>query len=184
MSSSKLFLPLLAVLALAGCTAAPLHGQGPVSPVTGQPLAGVETLSGRIAVSEAGSRTAQVVRNPLLFRLNGATPVREPLYEVVLDVSGFEQDVSVQGGSGVPTASLYRIQASYTVRRVSDGAVLGSGTRFSTAPYDRSEQLFAADRALIDARDKSAAELADRLAVAVLPILRREIEGQPALATN
>jgi LPS-assembly lipoprotein len=180
-SSSGLRLATLGLaLALSACTAGPLYGPTSVDPVTGQGQSVLDQLAGRIDVQLATTRTAQIVRNSLLFRLNGAEGVSDPLYIVDLAVSGTEQGVSVQGGgSGVPTASIYSMRATYSVRRVSDGVVLGTGSRTTTAPFDRSDQLYAARRALLDARDNAGRDLADRVAAAVLPILQREAFAAP-----
>lgn len=184
MSFSSLRLSGLAlVAALSACTVAPLHGPAAVDPASGQPL-GLQSLAGRVAVVQADTRTDQIVRNRLLFRLNGGSSVREPLYELGLAVSASDQGVSIESGTGVPTASVYRIQATYTLYRMPDRAVLATGTRTVTAPYDRSDQLFAAQRALIDARENAGQTLADQIAVAVGPALRDELTPgrSPAVA--
>lgn len=165
----------LAVL-LSACTVAPLHGPAATDPATGQAL-GLQSLAGRIAVVEADSRTDQIVRNRLLFALNGGATVREPLYELGLAVSASDAGVSIESGTGVPTASVYRMQATYTLYRMPDRTVVATGTRSVTAPYDRSDQLFAAQRALIDARENAGRVLADQIATAVSPALRDGLAG-------
>ncbi len=169
-------------LALGACQAAPLYGTTSVDPATGASSAALAQLRGRIAVVEAQTRTDQILRNALLFRLNGAEPVRDPIYQVTLAVTGLDSSVSIQGGSGVPTASVYRMSATYTVTRLADGQVVATGSRFATAPYDRSEQLFAAQRALLDARQNAGETLAAQITLAIAPVLRGDATGRTTVA--
>jgi len=168
-------LPALALLALiAGCTAGPLYGTTHVDAVTGSRSSGLTELRGRIGVSQAPTRTAQVFRNAMLYKLNGATPVTAPVYELRYTISASDQVSSVETGTGVPSASLYRMTVEFQLVRLSDGLVVTRGQRFAMVPYDRSNQLFAAERAVIDARDQAGAAVAERVLAAVAPILQRE----------
>ena len=172
------------VVFLGACQAAPLYGTNQVDPSSGQATSALAALAGRIAVVESTTRTDQILRNALLFRLNGGEPVRDPLYQIALVVGGSDASVSIQGGSGVPTASVYRMTATYTVTRLVDGVVVATGSRFATAPYDRSEQLFAAQRALLDARQNAGETLADVITLAIAPVLRGDVTGRPAMAAR
>jgi len=168
-------LPALALLALiAGCTAGPLYGTTHVDPASGARSSGLTELRGRIGVSQAPTRTAQVFRNAILYRLNGATPVAAPIYELRFTTAALDQVASVESGTGIPTASLYRMTVDYQLVRLADGVVIARGQRFAMAPYDRSVQLYASERAVIDARDQAGAAVAERVLAAVAPILQRE----------
>lgn len=169
-------------LALSACQAAPLYGTTSIDPATGASNAALAQLRGRIAIVEAQARTDQILRNALLFQLNGAEPVRDPIYQVTLAVSGSDSAVSIQGGSGTPRASVYRMSATYTVTRIADGQVVTRGSRFATAPYDRSDQLFAAQRALLNARQNAGETLAAQITLAIAPVLRGDVVGQPSAA--
>lgn len=174
MSSSKRLLPLLAVLAvLSGCTAGPLYGTTGTDAL-GRPSSVLTDLRGRIRVASIDTRTEQIVRNELDFRLNGAEPTRDPVYEIRLSAGSTDQTVSVQAGTGVPTAGIFRISADYSLVRLSDGVVIASGSRFATAPYDRSDQIFASQRAVLDARETSGRDLANRILIAVTPLIQRD----------
>jgi len=165
---------LLAALALAGCTHGPLYGTTSVDPATGARSSVLTELRGRIALTPAPSRTAQVFRNAMLYKLNGATPVSVPLYELRYSVSGADQIAAVEAGTGTPSAALYRMTVDYELIRTADLKSLAKGQRFAMVPYDRTNQLFAASRAVIDARDQAGEVAAERVLGAIAPVLQRE----------
>lgn len=166
--------PILALGLLAGCTSGPLYGTTSVDPATGARSSVLTQLRGRIAVTPAQSRTAQVFRNAMLYKLNGATPVTAPVYELRYTISASDQVSSVETGTGVPSASLYRMTVDFQLVRLSDGVVVTKGQRFAMVPYDRSNQLFAAERAVIDARDQAGEGVAERILGAIAPAIQRE----------
>lgn len=166
--------PVLALGLLAGCTSGPLYGTTSVDPATGARSSVLTQLRGRIAVTQAQSRTAQVFRNAMLYKLNGATPVTAPVYELRYTISASDQVSSVETGTGVPSASLYRMTVDFQLVRLSDGVVVTKGQRFAMVPYDRSNQLFAAERAVIDARDQAGEGVAERILGAIAPAIQRE----------
>lgn len=165
---------LLAALALAGCTAGPLYGSNGIDPVTGAATNPLAELRGRIAVAGAPTRTAQEFRNAMLFRFNGSQAVRDPVYELRYTVTASDQVSIVENASGIPAANLYRMSVGYRLVRLSDGAEIANGTRFALAPYDRTTQVFAAQRALIDAREQAGNAVADRILGALAPVIQRE----------
>lgn len=172
---------LAAVLALsAGCTVQPLYkGDGASALDLKAPtLTGLASVKGRVGVSAADNRTAQIVRNQLIFALNGGLEPASPLlYEVRQAVTGGETVVSIQSGSGVPAASLFRVSVAYQVVRISDSAVIAKGTRFATTPFDRTDQLYAATRSLLDARETAGKEVAERVALAVANAISKDLRG-------
>jgi LPS-assembly lipoprotein len=167
---------LAALTLVSACTSGPVYApqtSAPSAPqVSGPPL--LSELRGRVAVREAGSRTEQIFRNALLFRLNGSEPVRDARYEVNYSITALDAVTSVESGSGIPSAASYRMQADYTIIRLSDGQTIGAGSRFSTVPYDRNSQLYASQSAVEDARSRAGKELAERVGMALLPVLKRE----------
>ncbi|KQT42899.1 hypothetical protein ASG43_15175 [Aureimonas sp. Leaf454] len=164
----------------AGCTVQPLYRGGDASLDLKAPtIGGLAAARGRIGVAPANDRTAQIVRNQLIFGLNGGRePVSPLLYEIRPIVRGAEQVVSIQRGTGVPSASLFRVTVSYQVVRISDSQVIASGTRFASTPFDRSEQLFAASRAVLDARETAGKEAAERVTLAVANAIAKDLEGR------
>jgi len=184
MSSSKL-LPVLGLLLLAlpACTSGPLYGTTDIDPGTGARSSVLAELRGRIAVQGADTRTAQIFRNAMLFQLNGAQPVREPLYEMRYTVTATDQVSSLETGTGVPTASLYRLSVFFDVVRTSDNRSVTQGTRMAMVPYDRTGQVFASTRAVVDAQNQAGETVAQRILFAIAPALQRDaMTGQPAPA--
>lgn len=162
---------------LAGCTAGPLYG-APDALRVAAPGGAETSLRGRIAVAPAGDRTTQIVRNALIFQLNGGERPVNPLYQVRLAVSGVASGVSIQTGTGAPTASIYNMVASYQVVRVSDQKVVASGRRTSLTPFDQAStagipQQFAAERALLDARQQAGEDVAAKVSLAISAALRK-----------
>lgn len=158
----------VAAILLPGCTARPLYGTDASTVSALAPEGRLASLRGRIAISEANTRTDQVVRNALLSRLNQGARVTQPLYEVRLTVSGAETGLAIEAG-GVLTSSLYRMNGSYQLVRLSDGQVIDTQARNSTVPFDRTSQQFQSQRALLDAREQAADDLAAKLEI---PIVR------------
>lgn len=172
----------LALVALSGsaCTVAPLYGKPPVDAfATGPADPTLADLRGRISVSPANNRTAQIVRNALLFDLNGGKKPEAPVYEIRNSVAGGEAVVSIQAGSGVPSASTYKMTVTYQVVRLSDRAVIASGSRNATAPFDRSAQLFSSSRALLDAQKRAGALVAGQVELAAVSAIRKDLASGP-----
>lgn len=167
----------LVALSASACTVAPLYGKpspealsaGPSGPVLAE-------MRGRISVSPANNRTTQIVRNALLFDLNGGQKPESPVYEIRNSVTGTETVVSIQAGSGVPSASTYTMTATYQIVRLSDQTVIATGSRNATAPFDRSAQLFSSSRALIDAQKRAGDLVAGQVELAAAAAIRKDLK--------
>ncbi len=94
-----------------------------------------------------------------------------------------DQVSSLEAGTGAPSASLYRMTVDFDLVRLSDGRSLVKGQRFALVPYDRTQQLFAAERAVIDARDQAGKAVAERVLTVVAPALQREAASPAPAAT-
>ncbi|MBO0664263.1 hypothetical protein LQ948_16525 [Jiella sp. MQZ9-1] len=161
-----------AALLLAGCRAGPLYGTYGVATVDFGSTQSRLPYTGRIAITEADTRTDQLVRNELLFRLNRGTPVTNPLYEVKLAVTGKARGTIVQS-EGVSRSVIYIETATYQVVRLADRVVVASGTRSVTVPYDQTIQLYQSQRALKNARKEASTELAGSLELAIATALSK-----------
>ncbi|WP_188848411.1 hypothetical protein [Aureimonas glaciei] len=169
----------LALVALSGsaCTVAPLYAKPPADGLSaGLPTPGLADMRGRISVSPADNRTTQIVRNALLFNLNGGKKPEAPVYEVRNRVAGTETVVSIQAGSGVPSASTYKMTSTYQVVRLADQTVIATGSRNATAPFDRSSQLFSSSRALLDAQERAGELVAGQVEIAVAAAIRKDLQ--------
>ncbi|MBP0616454.1 hypothetical protein [Jiella mangrovi] len=157
---------------LAGCTAGPLYGTNGVGGTDIGSAAARLPYAGRIAITEADTRTDQLVRNELLFRLNRGKPVADPLYELRLQVTGKARGSIIQS-EGVSRSVIYIETAKYQLVRLSDNAVITSGERSATVPYDQTIQLYASQRALKNARSEASRQLAGQLELAIASALSR-----------
>tara|TARA_R110002020_G_scaffold86900_1_gene214494 strand:- start:133 stop:633 length:501 start_codon:yes stop_codon:yes gene_type:complete len=163
---------MLGATLLAGCTAGPLYGTHGVGGTDVGASAMRLPYAGRIAINEADTRTDQLVRNELLFRLNRGAPVSDPLYQLQLEVAGKARGVVLQS-NGVSRSVIYIETAKYQLVRLSDHVVVASGERSATVPYDQTVQLYASQRALKNAREEASKQLAAQLEIAIASSLSR-----------
>jgi LPS-assembly lipoprotein len=164
-------LGLLSLLVLAqACTVAPLYGSKPE--MTEGP--GIAAL-GKIAVKPANARPEQQVRNHLIFLLgqNGAEPAK-PNYSLALHVkvrtvsAGTQQAIfDPTTNEGQPTSGTVIMTSDYVLTDASTGKEIATGSRSASSEFDRPRQEFANDRALRDAQDRAARELAELLRLSI-----------------
>lgn len=169
-SAGAATLSVLGVLALAGCTVQPLYGDisSSISPTAyGQAPSAVAS----IGVKPVTYRAAQELRNHVIFALNGgAAEPAQPRYMLELGVQVRPiATARIQGGTSdnEPTAGALMIGSSYTLTDTATGRIVARGSRSATATFDRPRQDFAALRALRNAEDRAARELAESLRIAI-----------------
>lgn len=152
------------LLVLASCQVRPLYNS------EGQTSAGL----GAIAFSEPRNRVEQVVRNQLVFLTSGGAgePVKAD-YSVNLEVGSSATQVLLIDSSDTPRAMQVTARGTYSITRNSDNQVLKSATRSATAQMDYSIQEFASARALRDAEDRAAKELAELIRADIAGVLSR-----------
>ncbi len=153
---------------VAGCQVRPLYGSGGTlsSTATGE----VTPLSS-ISVKAVSSRPAQIVRNQLVFLLNGGAEEKTATrYSVTLTVTSSTASAAyVQVTSeDEPTAGTVTMRARYEITDTQSGKVIHRGNRQAVASYDVSRQRFAAQRAERDAQLRAGREVAElvRLSIA------------------
>jgi LPS-assembly lipoprotein len=161
-----------AMLVLSACTAQPLYS-GSVAPQVDAGIPGqrIAAATAQIRVAEVTTREAQQVRNELIFLLAGGrgNPAEAP-YSLALSAYSFSESsalATIAGTEQAPTSAIMSFIGAYTLTETASGRVLGSGTRRATASYDVPGQPFAAQRAIRDAQDRSARELAAFLSSAI-----------------
>ena len=161
---------LAALVAIAGCTVQPLYSPAPTEGLT----ANAPVLAS-VAIDEVDTRVAQQVRNRLIFLLRGGAELSaSPQYAAKLEVSEREQSVfRVQAPDGTTTITARRltVTGTITLTRKADGVVIAQETRSAAASFDNTRQEFANLRALRDAENRAAAELAEQLRVVVATAL-------------
>jgi LPS-assembly lipoprotein len=140
---------------LGGCQVRPLYSEG-ANGAAAQKLASIE-------ISEAGDRVAQEVRNRLIFLVGGgAGEPGKPEYKLALNVSRevtgvlYETDEADTADAGRVT-----VRADYNLSRADTGQTVRSGNRSAIALVDFPDQEFAKLRAIKDAEDRAARELAE-----------------------
>lgn len=177
---------LAAVLAIgAGCTARPLYGE--VSPTAGSVMATAQLAS--VEIKPAHNRVGQEVRNHLIFLFGGgAGQPANPAYSMDLNVTAYASNATSVSTPQVklePTAGFVAVQGTYRVTDTATGELVSSGTRSVQAAYDIPAQNFAAQRAVRDAENRGARELAELLRLVVAQELTKATSrGVPDIVTS
>lgn len=144
-------------LFLSACQVAPLYGERATSPLTGGPATS-------IAVEEVNDRVSQEVRNELIFLLNGGVgQPPSPRYRLELFVARNLAGILRDPLDGEPTAQNLTLTAQYRLVENATDRDVAVRSQQVTATYDTSNQAFAALRALRDAENRAARELAERI---------------------
>ncbi|PXA90209.1 hypothetical protein DMC25_08305 [Caulobacter sp. D4A] len=166
----------LVVLALlAGCQVRPLYSE---ASGTGERLASV-------GFEQPHSRIDQVVRNHLVFLTSGgAGESTRPAYEVKLKAKSSassiidDEDDDNVSPTGVPLPGRVQVEGTYTITRISDGQILKSAKREVVSLIDVPGQGFAKLRAVRDAENRAARELAEFIRAEIAIVLSREPQPQ------
>lgn len=166
---SRLVLGVAAIAMLAGCQVRPLYSQA----------AGTGTKLAEISFSPADDRVEQVVRNQLIFLTSGGEgETRIPQYQVALQVASAYSDILDDEDAVGLQPGRVLVSASYTITRIEDSQVLKTGSRRSTALLDVSRQEFAELRAVRDAEDRAARELAELIRADLAIALAKDPQPQ------
>ena len=161
-----------AALLGAGCTAGPLYGNVRSPNSVPSHLASIE-------IEQVSTRQAQEVRNHLIFMFGGGRGSPEnPAYVMRINVSSSSSaaaQIVVSATEQSPSSSLLTMTVTYAMRDAESGKIVAEGNRSVVSAYDVPRQHFAADRALRDAENRAAREVAElvRLAVAQQLALKR-----------
>ena len=145
----------LSLIFLAGCQVRPLYSAGP----NGAPAAALAS----IAIAESDDRVEQRVRNALIFLTSGGKgEPASPQYKLALNVNRQTTGVLFDERKDNDTASAGRVVvvADYNLTRIDTGKTVKSGHRSAVALVDFPVQEFAKLRAVRDAEDRAAREVA------------------------
>jgi LPS-assembly lipoprotein len=160
---------LLAVAALAALTA------GCFQPMYAEHADGTPGLRDKLLTVEVppvdkpnASREARVgvaIRNALAFKLYGTATGAPPLYRLVLKFSSSRSSLIVDPNTGLPSTENYGVDAQFNLVEIATDKSVMTGTAFSRLSYDipGSYQRFARSRAIRDAEDRAAQEIAERI---------------------
>ena len=167
--SPRIAARLLAVAALAALTAGcfqPMyaeHTDG--TPGLREKLMGVEVPPVDKPNASPEARIGVEIRNALAFKMYGTATGTAPTHKLVLRFTTSRSSLIVSPTTGLPTSENFGIDAQYNLVEVGTGKSAMTGTTFSRVTYDMpgSYQRFARTRALRDAEDRAAAEIADNI---------------------
>ncbi len=148
---------------LSSCQVRPLYG----NPETDRSLKSV-------LVDAPADRTAQIVRNQLVFLLSGgAGDPSNPAYQLKMNVTEDDTGVLLESSSDTAQAGRITLAADYTLIQ-SDGQSLLSGKRRATALVDYSDQEFSKLRVILNARERAGRELAEMIRADIAATLARK----------
>ncbi|WP_180966917.1 LPS assembly lipoprotein LptE [Cohaesibacter celericrescens] len=142
-------------LALSGCQVRPLY--------SGTTMSG-QTLSADLSSIEivpAKSRLEQELRNNLIFAFNGGAEQGIPAYRLDMKVTSSTSDLDIESGTGLAKTSRTRLTVTYQLIRLADKEVATTGSSFFTASFAQSTQRYANERALLDAENRVAEQVAN-----------------------
>lgn len=143
-------LPLL--LATSGCQVRPLYASNDQA----------RDALRSIVFSEAESRVELELRNQLIFLTSGgAGEPAKPEYDVQIKLVERDVGVLLDLSTDLPRAGRIVLKADFTLKRSATGEVIRTGHRSSVALVDFPNQQYAKLRAIRDAQDRAAKELAE-----------------------
>jgi LPS-assembly lipoprotein len=169
LARTRIALRLVAVLALAATTA------GCFQPMYAEHTDGTPDLREKLLGVEVppvdkpnGSREARVgveIRNALAFKLYGNATGMPPTHRLVLRFNTGKSSLMVDQTTGLPTSENYGIDAQFNLIEIASNKSVMTGSSFARVSYDMpgSYQRFARARALRDAEDRAAQEIAEKI---------------------
>ena len=169
LASIRIAARLLAVAALAALTAGcfqPMyaeHSDG--TPALREKLMGVELPPIDKPNASRDARIGVEIRNALAFKLYGSATGMPPTHRLVIRFTSARSSLMVDVNTGLPSSENYGIDAQYNLIEIASNKSVMTGTTFSRVSYDMpgSYQRFARARAIRDAEDRSAQEIAENI---------------------
>jgi LPS-assembly lipoprotein len=166
---SRIAVRLLAVAALAGLTAGcfqPMyaeHRDG--TPGLREKLMGVELPPIDKANASREARIGVEIRNALAFKLYGQATGMPPTHKLVMRFTTSRSSLILDPATALPSSENYGIDAQYNLVDLATNKSVMTGSTFSRVSYDIPGQLqrFARSRALRDAEDRAAQEIAENI---------------------
>src|SRR3569833_1286416 len=160
---------LLAVAALAALTAGcfqPRYAErNDGTPGPREKLMGVELPPINKPNASREARVGVEIRNALAFKLYGSATGMPPTHRLDIRFTTGRSSLIVSTATGLPTNENLGIDAQYNLIDVATGKSVMSGSTFSRVSYDMpgSYQRFSRNRAVRDAEDRAASEIADNI---------------------
>src|SRR3954471_4160880 len=169
LASMRIAARLVAVAALAALTAGcfqPMyaeHSDG--TPALRDKLMGVELPPVDKPNASREARLGVEIRNALAFKLYGSATGMPPTHRLVLRFSTSRSSLMVDPNTALPSSENYSLDAQYNLVEIVSNKSVMTGTTFSRVSYDIPGQLqrFARSRAVRDAEDRAAQEIAENI---------------------
>jgi LPS-assembly lipoprotein len=162
---------LVAAVALAALTAGCFHPMyaehADGSPGLRDKLMGVELPPVDKPNASHEARLGVEIRNALAFTLYGGATGSTPTHRLELKFTTSRSSLIINPNTGLPTSENIGIDAQYNLVDLSTNKSVMTGSTFSRVSYDvpgvLTMQRFARTRALQDAEDRAAKEIADNI---------------------
>jgi LPS-assembly lipoprotein len=149
---------------VAGCQVRPLYSTP----------SGTEGKLASVSISEASGRIEQQVRNELIFLFaGGAGEPQNAAYNLDITVTSGTLGVLNDVATDTMRAGRVIVYADYSLTRADTGETLESGKRSASAMVDFPTQEFAKLRAIRDAENRAAREVAELVRADVASALSR-----------
>src|ERR1700680_5011914 len=160
---------LMAVATLAALTAGcfqPMyaeHTDG--TPALREKLMGVELPPIDKPNASREARLGVEIRNALAFKLYGNATGMPPTHRLVLRFNTSRSSLMIDPLTALPSSENYGIDAQYNLIEIASNKSVMTGTTFSRVSYDipGQQQRFARSRAIRDAEDRAAQEIAENI---------------------
>ncbi|WP_407193565.1 LPS assembly lipoprotein LptE [Bradyrhizobium sp. STM 3566] len=160
---------LLAVAALAalmaGCFQPMYAERTDGTPGLREKLMGVELPPINKPNASREARVGVEIRNALAFKLYGTATGMPPTHRLDIRFTTSRSSLIVSAATGLPTSENLGIDAQYNLIEVATGKSVMTGSTFSRVSYDMpgSYQRFSRTRAVRDAEDRAANEIAENI---------------------
>jgi len=169
LASIRIAARLLAVAALAALTAGcfqPMYAErADGTPSLREKLMGIELPPVNKPNASRDARLGVEIRNALAFKLYGNATGMPPTHRLVIRFSTSRSSLMVDPNTALPSSENYGLDAQYNLIEIASNKSVMTGTTFSRVSYDIPGQLqrFARSRAVRDAEDRAAQEIAENI---------------------
>jgi LPS-assembly lipoprotein len=169
LASTRIAARLLVVAALAALTAGcfqPMyaeHSDG--TPGLREKLLGVELPPIDKPNASREARVGVEVRNVLAFKLYGNATGMAPTHRLVIRFATSRSSLMIDPATALPSSENLGIDAQYNLIDIATSKSVMTGSTFSRVSYDipGQQQRFARSRAIRDAEDRAAQEIAENI---------------------
>ncbi len=139
------------------------HADG--TPALREKLLGVEVPPLTYPTGSREARLGVEIRNALAFKMYGSAAGAAPTHRLVLRLTTRKSTLLIDQATALPSVESYGIDAAYNLIDIATNKSVMTGTTFANVSYDNPGQFqrFNRARALRDAEDRAAQEVADNI---------------------